>query len=85
MSEINFEGRSVQKHDIEANWKAVTFYPKAAEIIIYDPDYNIADASKRGTYTYPRMKIGDGVTEVSDLPFINVTHANVYGTATLVK
>jgi hypothetical protein len=31
--------RQQQRHDIETNWeKAVNFIPKAAEIIVYDPD-----------------------------------------------
>ena len=53
--------RVINKHDIEANWlKAVNFTPKKGEIIIYDADEN---------YEYQRMKIGDGTTLVSDLPF----------------
>lgn len=56
-------GRSIQKHDIEENWKkAVNFIPMAAEIIIYDRDEN---------YNYERLKIGDGVTLVNELSFYN--------------
>lgn len=55
--------RIIHKHDIEENWKkAVNFIPKKGEFIIYDIDNN---------YDYPRLKIGDGETIVSDLPFIN--------------
>ena len=62
MAEKNILGRIQQKHDIEAHWKlAVNFSPKAGEIVIYDPDE---------THEYPRMKIGDGVTNVNDLPFV---------------
>lgn len=61
MSEKKFNARIVHKHDIEANWlKATNFIPKQGEIIIYDIDTN---------YTYERMKIGDGKTVVSSLPF----------------
>lgn len=61
------KGRFSQKHDIEANWiKAGNaenpFIPWGAELIIYDPDEN---------YNYARFKIGDGVTNVNDLPFVN--------------
>lgn len=53
--------RMQQKHDIEANWnKADNFYPKAGEIIIYDPDE---------TYDYPRVKVGDGEHIPKELPF----------------
>jgi len=53
--------RVVNKHDIEANWlKATNFTPKKGEIIIYDADE---------IYEYQRIKIGDGITLVNDLPF----------------
>lgn len=55
--------RHIQKHDIEANWnKAINFIPKLAEIIVYDKDE---------TYNYVRLKIGDGITNVINLPFYN--------------
>ena len=51
-----------QKHDIENNWnKAVNFIPLAGEIIIYDPDT---------AHSYARLKCGDGVTTVVNLPFM---------------
>ena len=63
MSEKILKGRSVQKHDIEANWlKATNFIPKQGEIIIYDKD---------STHSYERVKVGDGATLVSSLPFID--------------
>ena len=56
-----FFTRIQHKHDIETNWnKAVNFTPLAGEIIVYDNDE---------TYNFARIKIGDGVTKVSDLPF----------------
>lgn len=49
------------KHDTEANWlKAVDFIPLQGEQIIYDED---------DKYPYKRMKVGDGKTVVSSLPF----------------
>lgn len=61
MSEKKIAGRIVQKHDLEANWlKATNFIPKKGEIVVYDIDEN---------YTYERLKIGDGKTVVSNLPF----------------
>lgn len=54
--------RIVQKHDIEDNWlKAVNFVPMQGEIVVYDKDEN---------YDYERIKVGDGVTLVSDLSFV---------------
>jgi hypothetical protein len=59
-----FNTRIIHKHDIEANWaKATGFIPKEAELIVYDPDEN---------FSYARTKMGDGITKVNDLPFINV-------------
>lgn len=53
--------RIVHKHDIEENWlKATNFIPKQGELIIYDVD---------DKYNYERMKIGDGISLINDLPF----------------
>ena len=63
MADQNIKVRHIQKHDTEENWnKAVNFIPKQGEIIIYDVDSN---------YSYERMKVGDGTTLVSSLPFID--------------
>jgi hypothetical protein len=54
--------RFTPKGDIEANWnKAVGFVPLDREIIIYKADEN---------YSTARIKVGDGVTPVQDLPFV---------------
>jgi hypothetical protein len=61
MAEKNINSRIVNKHDTETNWlKATNFTPKDGEIIIYDKDNN---------YNYTRIKIGDGETNVNNLPF----------------
>ena len=61
MNEKMFNTRIIHKHDTEANWKkAENFIPKEAELIVYDPDEN---------YTYSRLKIGDGITKINNLPF----------------
>lgn len=63
MSDKTFNSRIQLKHDIATHWELATgFAPKAGELIIYDPD---AD------HPEPRIKIGDGVTNVNLLPFIN--------------
>lgn len=54
--------RFTPKGDTEVNWnKAMGFIPLDKEIIIYKPD------EKNPTI---RIKIGDGVTPVQDLPFL---------------
>lgn len=60
--------RFSQKHDIEANWIKAgqakkPFIPLNGELIAYDPDEN---------YSYTRIKFGDGITNVNELPFVNV-------------
>ena len=63
MAEKNLNARIVHKHDTEANWlKAVNFIPKQGELIVYDVDT---------THNYERIKIGDGATLVSALPFVD--------------
>ena len=71
MAEKNIKSRIVHKHDTEANWKkAINFIPKQGELIIYDID---------SAYIYERIKIGDGVTNVNSLPFVNdiITNAEI--------
>ena len=64
MSEKLLQGRMTLKHDIEENWlKAINFITKSGEVIIYDPDPN---------YNYSRIKVGDGLTLVNNLKFIDV-------------
>lgn len=74
MAEKNINSRIVHKHDTEANWnKATGFIPKQGEIIIYDIDSN---------HTYSRVKIGNGTTVVSSLPFLSDVAALDYSGAT---
>lgn len=61
MSEKKISARIMLKHDIEENWlKATGFIPLRGEVIIYEADDN---------HDYERIKIGDGETAVSELPF----------------
>lgn len=68
--------RVLLKNDIEANWiKAVNFIPKLGEAIIYNAELDgqeplIDGVALRQPIKHPRVKIGDGVTNVSNLPFI---------------
>lgn len=70
MIQKEIASRIIHKHDIETNWnKATTFIPKQGEVIVYDID---------DLHDYERIKIGDGVTAVTELPFYqeNVAYIN---------
>ena len=60
------------KHDIAANWaKAVNFIPKLDELILYD------GILENGVYIeLPRLKRGDGITKLNDLPFIEMASSS---------
>ena len=61
MQEI--KARQQQKNDIEENWDKAGengFIPRKGEFIVYNKD---------GKNEFQRLKIGDGITKVHDLPF----------------
>lgn len=61
MSTTTIKTRMLQRHDTEANWLLKEdFIPLNGELIIYDIDEN---------HSRPRMKIGNGKTNLKDLPF----------------
>ena len=65
MAIAKYNTRVLQKHDMKENWdKATNFIPLPGEIIVYD------DLRK--------IKIGDGVTLINDLPFFleNVVYSD---------
>ena len=56
------------KNDTETNWnKDINFVPKQGEIIIYSAD---------GSHPFSRLKVGDGNTTVTTLPFIDAGTLN---------
>ena len=55
------------KSDTEANWIANPIVPLIGEMIIYTPDDN---------HPYSRLKIGDGQTNVVNLPFVDAGSLN---------
>ena len=68
-TEKTLKTRIVLKHDTEANWETAgnatnPFIPKKGEVIIYDPD---------DTHTCSRQKVGDGIKNVNELPFLGAT------------
>ena len=59
LADKNLKARIVNKNGTSAEWeKATSFIPKKGELILYT-DLN-------------KIKIGDGVTKVNDLPFLTV-------------
>jgi len=57
MADKRVSSRMQQKSDTTANWTAATtFIPLKGEVIVYND--------------VKRMKIGDGVTTVTNLPFV---------------
>ena len=64
MEKVLYNVRLTLKNDTEENWeKAVNFVPKKGEPIIYNKD---------AKHNYSRIKIGDGITKVRNLPFSDI-------------
>ena len=59
--------RIINKHATAAVWNNTNFTPLQGEIVVYDPGY---DSTDEKTYSYERMKIGDGSHTIQELPFI---------------
>lgn len=77
MANKTMNTRVLHKHDIEENWEqAVKFSPLAGELIVYDPDEY---------HSYPRLKIGDGETNVNALPFLDKAIWNQFATINDLK
>ena len=67
MANVTVKTRIVNKHDTTANWNArSTFIPKAGEIIIYTDTH--------------KVKVGDGTSTISSLPFIDNVDLSNYVT-----
>lgn len=63
MADRKIKTRIQLKHDTPANWnQAVNFIPLIGEVIVYEADANNSTS---------RIKIGDGKTVVSSLPFFS--------------
>ena len=55
------KARISQLHKTEAEWNSLpNFVPAQGELIVFDPDKQ---------HKYARLKIGDGITKLSILPF----------------
>jgi hypothetical protein len=78
--------RIQNKHDLEINWNKASFIPLAGELIIYEKEVDrqgntltmlvdglVVPALPEGRstpYTYERFKVGDGIKQINDLPFV---------------
>lgn len=62
-------------HHTEAVWttEQAEYIPILGELIIYDID---------SSYTYERMKIGDGITTAVNLPFLQIDWDHIVGKPT---
>ena len=60
MSDKRLKTRVFLKHETEADWLQSSFVPQLGEVVIYDPD---------NTHATARFKLGDGITNVNNLPF----------------
>lgn len=66
MADKNLKARIVNKNGTSAEWeKATSFIPKKGELILYT-DLN-------------KIKIGDGITKVNDLPFVTDNYVSKTG------
>ncbi len=54
------KGKIIFKHETEADWEKSEYIPANGEQVLYDPD---------NVYRYSRVKYGNGVNMVRDLPF----------------
>ena len=62
MAEKMLKSRIILKHEPEQHWNLATgFTPFEGELIVYDADE---------THSQARLKVGDGQTNVKNLPFI---------------
>lgn len=76
MANNTIKTRIINKHDTEENWdKATNFVPLKGEVIIYDPVEFPPDSSFSSDAVtglgYSKIKVGDGTTKVSNLPFVD--------------
>lgn len=62
------------KNDTEYNWnKATNFIPRKGEVIIYSAETQENDlpTGRNEPFPFSRLKIGDEVTNVINLPFLH--------------
>jgi hypothetical protein len=75
MIEKRLKGKVVHKHELEAHWLESSYVPEKGELVVYDAEVdkegNVLELpeGRETPYTYPRMKLGDGVHNINELEF----------------
>ena len=54
------KGKTLFKHETEQDWLQSNYVPSLGEKVLYDPDFY---------YSFTRVKYGDGIHTVKELPF----------------
>lgn len=73
-TEKEFRARLQQKHGTAEDWsKAENFVPKVGEIVVYDK----YDKEGNQVADEVKMKIGDGITNVKELPFLGESSTKI--------
>lgn len=85
MSELNYNVRMTQKIDTEKTWINSKLIPKKGEIVIYTAEDESTELPTGRTTPIgqPRIKVGDGVTEAKDLPFLTLDYNNLLNTPSI--
>lgn len=85
MSELNYNVRMIQKIDIEKTWINSKLIPKKGEIVIYAIEDSTTELPTGRTtpISSPRIKVGDGVTEAKDLPFLTLNYDDLLNTPSI--
>ena len=75
IKEVKVKSKVLLKHELEAHWMNSSYLPEKGEIVIYDREIDkngntlALPEGRAKAYTYQRMKLGDGVKNVNQLPF----------------
>ena len=77
MTEKRISSYVIHKHDFDVNWRQSDLIPAAGQIIVYDKETDengalittLPEEGRTAPYTHERIKVGDGKTNVNDLPF----------------
>lgn len=75
------KSKVVHKHELEVNWLKSAYLPEQGEWVVYDVEVDADGVTlelpegRTAPYLYQRMKMGDGVHNVNQLPFITAKEA----------
>ena len=78
--EKRLKSKVVHKHELEVDWLKSTYTPEKGELIIYDIEVDANGVTlelpngRDKPYTWQRLKLGDGIHNVNELPFLNTAN-----------